>query len=184
MRRQARERRERLAPEERAAAAERLRDRFLSEIEAPSDAVVSGYWPIEAELDVRPLLHSLADRGHRVALPLVAGRGLPLRFREWRHGEPLESAGFGLMQPSDRATEVEPDLLLVPLLAFDRAGDRLGYGAGYYDLTLAALRRKKPALAVGVAFAAQEVDRVPRDPWDEPLDWIVTEEIAMRIGPA
>jgi 5-formyltetrahydrofolate cyclo-ligase len=184
LRQRARERRAQLTPEERATAAGLLRDRFLSEIEVPPKAVVSGYWPIEAELDIRPLLRRLAADGCSVALPVVEGRGLPLRFLQWREDEPLDSAGFGLMQPHATAPALEPDLLLVPLLAFDRQGDRLGYGAGYYDLTLAALRRRKAVLAVGVAFAAQEVERVPREPWDEPLDWIVTERFAMRIGAA
>ena len=182
LRRQARERRAQLPLEARTAAGEGLREQFLSAIQPFRGAIVSGYGPIEAELDPRPLLLALRNDDHRVGLPVVAGKGLPLLFREWTDSQPLENAPFGLAQPPDTAAELEPDLLIVPLLAFDRAGDRLGYGAGYYDLTLAALRRRKPVLAVGVAYAAQEVERVPRDPWDEPLDWIVTEQFAMRIG--
>lgn len=140
------------------------------------NAAVSGYWPMSEEIDVRPLMARLHAEGHTLALPVVVGKGEPLKFRRWRPGAPLGKAGFGLHQPSADAPEVVPDILLVPLLAFDPEGYRLGWGGGYYDRTLAALRAKSQAIAVGVAFAAQRVERVPHTERDQRLDWVVTEE--------
>jgi 5-formyltetrahydrofolate cyclo-ligase len=160
----------------------RLADRFEAALALPAGAPVSGYWPIGSEIDVRPLLERLARAGHPLGLPVVEGRGRPLLFRAWRPGEPLEPAGFGLAQPPADRPVVTPRVLLVPLLAFDRAGWRLGYGGGFYDRTLERLRAVEPAtLAVGLAWAAQEVERVPLEPTDQRLDWIVTEAEAIRI---
>lgn len=148
----------------------------------PRPAVVAGYWPIGSELDVRPVLPRLDLDGFTCALPVVAGRGEPLLFRRWTPQVPMERTGLGILAPAAGEPEVEPDALLVPLLAFDRAGFRLGYGAGFYDRTLERLRRIKPVTAIGIGFAAQEVETVPRDRYDEPLDWIVTETSALRIS--
>ncbi len=137
---------------------------------------ISAYWPIRTEIDVRPLLSALAHNGRDTALPIVPPRGRPLSFRRWRPGMALETGPFGTAHPPDTATPIEPDVLLVPLLAFDRQHRRLGYGAGYYDLTLASLRRHHKILALGVAFAAQEVEEVPADSWDEPLDLVLTDQ--------
>ena len=122
-----------------------------------------------------PLIARLAGEGWRTALPVVVGRNLPLVFRAWALGEPTMAGRWSIAMPLATAAEVEPDVLLVPMLAFDAAGFRLGYGGGFYDRTLAALRAVKPVIAVGVAFAAQEVAEVPRGRHDEPLDWILTE---------
>ncbi len=110
------------------------------------------------------------------ALPIIDGQGLPLRFRTWRPGDPVRPGVLGTSEPSPDAAALIPDLVLVPLLAFDRQRHRLGFGAGFYDRTLASLRANGPVLAVGVAFAAQEVPAVPIDSWDEPLDLVLTEQ--------
>jgi 5-formyltetrahydrofolate cyclo-ligase len=140
-------------------------------------AVVSGYWPIRSEIDPRPLMRRLARLGARLALPVTPPRGSdgPLTFRLWTPDLALTVGGFGVHEPGADVPEVEPDLLLVPLLAFDGRLHRLGYGAGHYDRTLAGLRSRKPVRAVGLAFAAQAVDRLPEDPHDEVLDGVVTE---------
>ena len=135
-------------------------------------AVVAGFWPIGQEIDIRPLLHALHDRGHPVALPVTPRRGHPLSFRRWRPGDALARGPMGTRQPADTAEPLTPAFLLVPLLAFDRCGHRLGYGGGYYDRTLAAL---PGATALGVAHAAQELDEVPAGPDDAPLAAVATE---------
>jgi 5-formyltetrahydrofolate cyclo-ligase len=111
------------------------------------------------------------------------GRGFPLKFRRWYPERPLVAGKWGIATPDEGCEEIEPELVVVPLLAFDRGGNRLGYGAGYYDRTLAGLRSRRPGrvLAVGVAYAAQEVALVPVDESDERLDWIVTEKEAIRV---
>lgn len=163
-------------------AATAARDRFLEAIALAPASTVSGYWPVRDELDIRPLLHRLHEAGHRCALPVVVGHRRPLLFRVWTPDTPIEEADFGISVPTRTAAEVVPDVLIVPLLAFDPEGYRLGYGGGYYDLTLARLRAERPqTLAVGVAFAAQQVDSVPHGPDDERLDWVVTERRALKI---
>lgn len=144
--------------------------------------VVSGYFPRGDELDVRPLLRHLVSRGMRTCLPIVAGRGWPLTFRIWREGHPLVPGGFKVMEPMQDAPVIRPDLLLVPLLSWDMRGFRLGYGAGFYDRTLAVLRMEGPVLAVGTAYAGQRVDSVPTDPYDQPLDMMLTEQGVVRFN--
>ncbi|HSK40210.1 MAG TPA: 5-formyltetrahydrofolate cyclo-ligase [Arenibaculum sp.] len=178
----ARLQRERAAAEAPRAPADVLR-RLLAEVPVPAAAVVSGYWPIGFELDVLPLLRHFAREGHVCALPVGEGRGMPLSFRAWVPGDPLVAAGFGIMVPPPSSPAVTPRVVLVPLLAFDRAGYRLGYGAGYYDRTLAELRDRGPVTAVGVAYAGQEVPEVPRDEYDQRLDWLVTESFTLRLEP-
>jgi 5-formyltetrahydrofolate cyclo-ligase len=153
----------------------------------PTTGIVSGYWPLEDELDPRPCMDRLAGLGHPLALPRVQGRGRPLAFHAWRSGDPLFAGPFGVMEPDPEASMVSPRILLVPLLAFDRQGRRLGYGAGYYDMVLRDLRAQAPApIAIGVAFAVQEVDAVPAGPHDQALDAVVTERQLHRCpgGPA
>ena len=115
---------------------------------------------------------------------MIAGRGKPLIMRAWDFDDPLDRGQWGIREPKAEAADVEPDIILVPLLAFDRAGQRIGYGAGYYDQTLAQLRARKPVTAVGIAFAAQEVPTVPSTPRDERLDLVLTERevIDLRVG--
>lgn len=160
--------------------AERLCDHVLREAPLPPPgACIAGFWPMGSEIDIRPLLEALAARGHLLALPVTPRRGNPLRFRAWRFGAPLEPGPFGTRHPPGDAPEVMPDLLLVPLLAFDRVGRRLGYGAGYYDRTLAGL---PGAARIGIAFAAQEAAEVPAGPEDVPLPLIATEAGLVRTA--
>ena len=141
---------------------------------------ISGYWPMGDEFDVRPLLTRLCERGHVCALPVVVKRGEALVFRRWQPGDRLIESGFGTREPGPEAADVEPNIVLAPLLAFDDTGGRLGYGGGFYDRTLRALRSAGRVIAVGVCYQAQRVAEVPSDDNDEMLDWIVTEERAIR----
>ncbi len=169
------------AAEDPVATGYALCERVLPAIDFPSGCVVSAYWPIGSEIDPRPLMIHLHEDGHPIALPVTPGRGNPLVFRAWRPDDTLEAAGFGTRVPLASQPELTPRVLIVPLLAFDRAGYRLGYGGGYFDRTLARLRESGAVLAVGVAYAAQEVAEVPRDGSDQPLDWIVTETESIRV---
>ncbi len=137
--------------------------------------VVSGTCPMRSELDPRPLMRRLEAMGAKLALPRTGPRGTPLTFHHWASDTVLVSGRFGVTEPPPDSPVVTPDLVLVPLLAFDRRGNRLGYGAGYYDRTLRALRSNGPVRAIGLAYAAQEVERVPTGPSDERLDAILTE---------
>lgn len=159
-----------------------LADQVLASVPPPAGAAVSCYWPMGSEIDTRPLMAALHERGHAVGLPVMEGQGLPLLFRAWSPGTTLEPGGFGTQIPGSEADEVIPDYLLVPLLAFDRAGFRLGYGGGFYDRTLQKLRDSGPRLAIGVAYADQELPSVPREATDERLDWIVTEAEAICLS--
>jgi 5-formyltetrahydrofolate cyclo-ligase len=143
---------------------------FLAECPPSSDVAVSGFWPMGDEIDIRPLLEALHMRGHPVLLPETPSRGNPLIFRHWYPGMDMVRERFGTHRPTGPVGT--PDLLLVPLLAFDRAGRRLGYGGGYYDRTLAAL---PAARAIGCAYAAQEVDEVPATEYDARLYAVATE---------
>jgi 5-formyltetrahydrofolate cyclo-ligase len=165
-----------------AMAAEAVAERVVGGFRLPPGGIVSGYWPLADELDPRPCMYRLAELDHPLALPRVQGRGRPLAFHAWRPGDELFVGLFGVMEPSPDAPVVTPRILLVPLLAFDRAGRRLGYGAGYYDMVLQDLRAREPApIAIGVAFAAQEVDEVPAGPGDQVLDAVVTERHLHRF---
>jgi 5-formyltetrahydrofolate cyclo-ligase len=130
---------------------------------------------MKSEINPVPLMRKLADAGATLALPVVAGKGKPLIMRAWSLGEPLASGVWGIREPKPEAPEVFPDILIVPLLAFDRRGHRIGYGAGYFDMTIAALRARKPVVAAGIAFAAQEIAEVPTTPRDARLDLVLTE---------
>ncbi|HEX4862192.1 MAG TPA: 5-formyltetrahydrofolate cyclo-ligase [Rhizomicrobium sp.] len=142
------------------------------ELPVAKGAIVSFYWPMGDEADPRALAARLAERGHVLALPVTVKKGAPLVFRAWREGDALTVHAFGMHEPAATAPEVRPDVLLVPLLAFDARGHRLGYGGGFYDRTLAALDTK---LAIGVAYAGQEVETLPIHERDHPLDMVVTE---------
>ena len=174
LRREALARRDALPAQIRRAAAEAIAARAFPLTLAPG-TIVSGFMPLKSEINPLPLMRKLADAGARLALPVVAGRGKPLIMRSWQWGEPLVAGVWGIREPAPEAPEVQPDILLVPLLAFDRGGHRIGYGAGYYDLTIAQLRARKPIVAVGIAFAAQEVETVPRTAFDAQLDLVLTE---------
>src|SRR5580700_413913 len=147
----------------------------------PPGTIVSGFMPLKTEINPLPLMQNLAESGARLALPRIAGRGSPLSMRAWEFGGPLDRGQWGIREPKADALEVDPEILLVPLLAFDRAGYRLGYGAGYYDMTLKRLRGLKTVTAVGIAFAAQEVAEVPATPRDERLDLVLTEREVIDV---
>ena len=148
--------------------------------------IVSGYWPFRSEIDPRPLMQRFAKAGATLALPVTPAKGAdaPLRFLRWDPEDLLHPSAFGVQEPHPSKAAADPDILLVPLLAFDRAGGRLGYGAGHYDRTLERLRAIKPVLAVGLAFAAQEVEAVPMDAHDQRLDAILTERGYLPVGDA
>ena len=166
--------RDALSDAERAAAALALAARGLPFAIAPG-VIVSGYSPIRSEIDPVPLMRALAERGARLALPAVMARGKSLAFRAWSAGDRLMLGPLGILEPSPAAAELIPDVMLVPLAAFDRAGHRIGYGAGHYDFTLAHLRKVKPIAAIGIAFAVQEIKTVPALPHDVALDYVLTE---------
>ena len=174
LRRAGQARRDALPAEMRKAVAEAIAARPFPLAIAPG-MIVSGFMPLKSEINPLPLMRKLADIGARLVLPVVAGRGMPLIMRAWSWGEPLVPGVWGIREPGPAAATVEPDIVLVPLLAFDRSGHRIGYGAGYYDLTIAQLRANKPIVAVGIAFAAQEIETVPRTAFDAQLDLVLTE---------
>jgi 5-formyltetrahydrofolate cyclo-ligase len=132
--------------------------------------------PLKDEINPIPLMQTLANAGASLALPIVVARGKPLLMRAFAIGDPLVAGVWGIREPRSQAPEVLPDIVIVPLLAFDRAGHRVGYGAGYFDLTIHALRARKRLLAVGIAFAAQEIAQVPATPRDARLDLVLTEQ--------
>lgn len=136
---------------------------------------VAVFWSIGTEPSTFPLLANLARQGVATALPVMQGRDAPLLFRLWKESEPLAEVKWGIKEPLPSAREMLPDLLFVPLVAYDRAGNRLGYGAGYYDRTLAKLRATKTITAVGVAFCIQEMAEIPVEAYDEKLDYVLTD---------
>jgi len=165
------------------AASRAAMDHFLAAGLHTGAGVISGYCPIRTEIDPTPLMAALYAAGHRLCVPVIQGRGLALKFREWRPDAEMVEGEFGALVPA-AGDWLEPRLLIAPLVAFDANGWRLGYGGGFYDRSLQGLRAQDSAsrrtLAVGFAYSAQQVDAVPRDPTDQPLDAIVTEHGLMR----
>jgi 5-formyltetrahydrofolate cyclo-ligase len=174
LREEALRRRDALAPDVRAAAAVAIAANGLP-VAVSRGSIVSGFMPIGSEINPIPLMRRCAEAGAQLALPAIVARGKPLSLRSWAVGEKLVPGQWGIREPLAGAHEVEPDIMLVPLAAFDRRGGRIGYGAGYYDMTIAAARVRKPALAIGLAYAAQEVPHVPILPHDVRLDLVLTE---------
>jgi len=166
--------RDALSGEQRMAAAQAIALRGLP-IEIMPGTVVAGYSPIRSEIDPAPLMQELATRGMRLALPVIAARDSPLGFRLWAADDKLLRGPLGILEPSPDAAEIVPDIVLVPLAAFDRSGHRIGYGAGHYDRTLARLRDSQKIIAIGVAFAVQEIETIPALPHDVALDYVLTE---------
>ena len=164
-------------------AALALRDHVLKAPFMGGDGVVAAYWPTRDEIDCRPLLERMAEQGMTCALPVIAGPGRPLIFRMWQPGTNLVTGHFNVRIPDEDHPVVIPRIVLTPLLAFDQAGYRLGYGGGYYDRSLAVLRRRSAdVIACGLAFSGQEVAAVPHDGHDQILDWIITEKEARCCG--
>src|SRR5450830_1514921 len=171
---QALARRDALLAAARAVAAEVIAARPFP-LKVAAGMIVAGFSPMKSEINPIPLLRKLSDAGASLALPAIAGRGKPLIMRAWHFGAPLNSGQWGIREPTPEAAEVAPDILIVPLACFDRTGHRIGYGAGYYDMTINALRAKKPVIAIGIAFAAQEIPKVPATERDARLDLVLTE---------
>ena len=158
---------------------EKLIEIFERTFDPPRGTAISGYYPIGAEANILPLLKNLRDKGYDVLLPVVLEPKKPLLFRRWSPSSEMRSGPYGILEPGTDAKADRPDLILAPLLAFDRKGNRLGYGGGFYDLSIESIRHHQPVLAVGVAYAAQEVPAVPHDASDTPLDHILTENGAI-----
>jgi 5-formyltetrahydrofolate cyclo-ligase len=167
--------RDALSDEQRVAAAQALATRRLP-FEILAGTIVSGYSPIRNEIDPVPWMRKLAEAGAKLALPAVMARGKSLAFRAWAPDDRLMMGPLGILEPSPAAAELVPDIMLVPLAAFDAAGHRIGYGAGHYDYTLAHLRKMKAITAIGVAFAVQQIKAVPALPHDVALDYVLTEK--------
>lgn len=174
LREQAFARRDALPADERAAAAEAIAARPFP-VTITTGMIISGFSPMKTEINPLPLMRKAAQLGARLALPAIAGRGKPLIMRAYAFGDELARGQWGIREPKAEAPEVAPDILIVPLAAFDRAGHRIGYGAGYYDMTINALRAKKKAVAMGIAFAAQEIASIPATDRDARLDFVLTE---------
>jgi 5-formyltetrahydrofolate cyclo-ligase len=164
-------------------SAERFKHRFLETWKLSAGTVVSAFWPIRSELDTRPLIQALHDLGCVIALPVVKARLTALEFRQWTPDTRLDVGQFGVSTPPADAAVLEPDWLLVPLLAFDARGYRLGYGGGFYDITLADLRARNKIFAIGAAYDGQEIAAVPRDANDARLDAILTEQRVLIMEP-
>jgi 5-formyltetrahydrofolate cyclo-ligase len=164
---------------------------FAGKLNIPPEAIVAGYWPVRDEADPRGLMNALAVRGVTLALPRIEAKGAALSFRVWRDGDELVDNHHGIAEPRADAAMVIPDIVLVPLLAFDGHGHRLGYGGGYYDRTLSSLARaaippanlsrRAPAVFIGVAYAGQEVEALLREAHDHPLDAVITENGIRRF---
>jgi 5-formyltetrahydrofolate cyclo-ligase len=167
-------RREALNADARAGAAQAIAAGAFP-VEMAPGAIVSGYWPIRSEIDPMPLMRRLAAQGARLALPAIIGRDQPLIFRAWSSDTEMLQGQLGIMEPSPRSNVVEPDIVLVPLAAFDRVGHRIGYGAGHYDRSLRQLLLSKTIVAIGLAFAVQQIDTIPSLPHDVRLDYVLTE---------
>jgi 5-formyltetrahydrofolate cyclo-ligase len=159
---------------ERRRAADAIAAHGLPPLGFVPTAVISGFASMPEELDALPLLARLHANGYRLCLPVIQGRGRPLLFRAWVPGDDMAVGQWGIREPKPEKPVLEPDGLLVPLLAFDKHGFRLGYGGGYYDRTLKDLRSRKLIVAIGLAFDEQEVDSVPHLDYDERLDWVLT----------
>ena len=169
----------------RASAPALIASNFLASVPLAEGSYIAGYAAIGSEADPAELLLRLSGRGHSCLLPRVATRGMPLVFNVWQPGDELVPGDHGTREPKPDAPEGRPDIVLVPLLAFDAQGRRLGYGGGYYDRTLEKLRQeRRGVVAVGVAFSAQEAQDLPEEEFDARLDWIVTEKGARAFGPA
>ena len=175
LRRDALARRALVDPSARALFSDRLAREGVDLAARYSAAAVSAYHPVRDEPDTLALLGALAALEVATALPVTGQRGEPLTFRRWRPGDPTVAGAMRIPEPPPGAPTLFPDLLFVPLAAFDRRGHRIGYGAGHYDLTLARLKTLKPIVAVGVAYAVSEIEQVPAEAHDEPLDYILTD---------
>jgi 5-formyltetrahydrofolate cyclo-ligase len=161
-------------------AAQLLANHFMKQINLPPASIISSYVARGSELDPAPLEHALLKVGHSLCLPVVLAKGYPLAFRRYQPGDVLEPGGFGIPEPLVGVAVVNPTVILVPLLGFDRQGGRLGYGGGFYDRSVALLRRESAVLAIGIGYAAQEMAELPTGRTDAKLDWVVNEREAIK----
>lgn len=159
----------------RASHAHAIQERVLAEISMSQNAIIAGYWPVRGEANVFPLMSTLMEQGHACVLP-CARASQPLFFRLWKPGDQVFPGIYQIPEPLVEAPVAVPDILLVPLVAFDQQGRRLGYGGGFYDRTLIDLRQKRQVLAVGIAYEAQLCDDIPEEQGDARMDTVVTEE--------
>ena len=155
-------------------AGETLAEKFPLKLLERYGPTVAVYMPIGSEIDPRPLLRKLVEAGATLALPCVLDDGSMI-YRHYTRGDPLEKRAFGLLEPFHEVPEVQPTLILTPLLAYDKTGNRLGYGKGHYDRAISRLRENGRAFVCGLAFHGQEVDEIPAEAHDVPLDWVMTE---------
>lgn len=174
LRAEALERRKAAFAQHGAEASRKIAAHGVDFLAATPGAIVSGFAAINDEINPAPLMTWLQAEGFRLALPVMQGRGKPLLMRAWTPGDAMNAAAWGIAEPMDDKPAVDPDILLVPLLAFDARGYRLGYGGGFYDRTLQRLRKLKPIVAVGLAYDELRVDAVPAESYDERLDWVLT----------
>ncbi|MBX9758756.1 MAG: 5-formyltetrahydrofolate cyclo-ligase [Beijerinckiaceae bacterium] len=173
----------RAALERRASVGEASREAFAERLAIEGVAIarralvrtVAAFWPVGSEPDTLMLMAALDYHDFVAALPVTGAQGEPLTFRRWRQGQPLVEGPMRIPEPAPRLPLVVPDLLFVPTAAFDRRGYRVGYGGGFYDVTLAALRAYRAAPAIGIAYACQEVEAIPEEDHDQPLDFVLTE---------
>jgi len=186
LRRHALARRDMIEPAEAHAAAEKVAARGMELVNrlAAAGGLISAYWPIRSEISTRPLLERLARAGFRTALPVMTAAGKPLHFRSWSPGDELAKGPLGLSEPLADAATVVPDLMFVPLACFDAKGHRVGYGGGNFDATLADARARRRIVAVGLAYADQEVDAIPHEAHDQRLDFVITEQRLFEFGAA
>ena len=168
-------RRDAMPAAERVAAVEVVVQRPFP-VSVKPGVIVSGYSPMKSEFNPVPLMRKFSESGAALALPVTPKRGSPLIMRAFAFGDEMASGVWGIREPKPESPEVFPDIMLVPLAAFDRNGHRIGYGAGYYDMTIARIRAMKPVVAIGIAFAAQEIERVPATAFDARLDLVLTEK--------
>jgi 5-formyltetrahydrofolate cyclo-ligase len=173
-----------LAADVAARAADRVAAHGLRFLELGQQRrVISGFSSLPEEFRAWPLLRRLHGEGQPLAMPVMQGKNLPLLFRAWTPGDAMDRAVWGIGEPKSDKPSLEPDIVLAPLLAFDVSGWRLGYGGGYYDRTLRALRARKPIVAVGLAYDEQQVDAVPHLDYDERLDWVLLPSGPLKCEP-
>lgn len=162
-----------LSPDDRRLKTAALADRLLAYVESMEIRSLGGFWPIRGEPDVRPLLSVLADRGIRTALPVVTEPATPLEFRQWVPGDPVERGFWDIPVPAAGSMVINPEMLIAPLVGFDRSGFRLGYGGGYFDRTMAVMQPRPAVIGIGFDFA--EVPTIYPQPHDIPMSVIVTD---------
>ena len=174
--------RDNIDPQQRRLLSARISDRMRDFLSCRAAANIAFYWPMRSEVDLRPLMTCLAGEGWGVALPRMTGPGQPLHFHLFADEGGLVDGDYGVREPAVTADRVRPDIVVTPMLAFDSAGFRLGYGGGFYDRTLLQLRSGGDVLALGAAFDGLQVPDVPRDEFDQKLDAVITDTAVYEKG--